>query len=198
LLAGGPKLGPAVLFWSYLAVIILAAFALGHLSVTPVKTWQWLLLGLGLTQVPALLAIIIVGWLLALGLREQQPMPQSWPAFNAVQIGIVILTLIALWALFTAVKAGLVGMPKMQISGNQSTARVLNWTQDYATGVLPQPWVLSLSVWIYRILMLVWSLWLALALLGWLKWGWHCITKDGGWRKIILPWPKKKPAGKVT
>ena len=197
LLAGGPSFGPAVLFWSYLVVIILAAFALGHVSVTPMKTWQWLLLGLGLTQVPAVLAVIIVGWLIVLGLRERQIMPQNGLAFNTIQIGIVILTLIALWSLFTAVKAGLVGMPKMQISGNQSTVRVLNWTQDHVIETLPRPWVFSLSVWIYRVLMLAWSLWLALALLGWLKWGWSCITKGGGWRKIILPWPKKKVAMEV-
>jgi hypothetical protein len=197
LLAGGPSLGPAVLFWSYLAVIVLAAFLLGRISITPMKTWQWLLLGLGLTQVPAVLATIIVGWLIVLGLRERQAMPQNGLAYNTIQIGIVILTLIALWSLFTAVKAGLVGMPEMQISGNQSTARVLNWTQDRVAETLPRPWVFSLSVWIYRILMLAWSLWLALTLLEWLKWGWGCITKGGGWRKIILPWPKRKPVMEV-
>jgi hypothetical protein len=197
LLAGGPSLGPAVLFWSYLVVIVLAAFALGRVSVTPMKTRQWLLLGLGLTQVPAVLAVIIVGWLIILGLRERQIMPQNGLAYNTIQIGIVIMTLIALWSLFTAVKAGLVGMPEMQISGNQSTYRVLNWTQDRVIETLPRPWVLSLSVWIYRILMLAWSLWLALTLLGWLKWGWGCITKGGGWRKLILPWPKRKPVMEV-
>ena len=69
LLASGPRLGPAVLFWSYLFVIILAGVALGQVTWTPLKTRHWLLLGLGLTQVYPIVAIMIVGWLLALGLR---------------------------------------------------------------------------------------------------------------------------------
>jgi len=48
LLTGGPCLGPAVLFWSYLFVIILAGVGLGRLSWTPLSTRHWLLLGLGL------------------------------------------------------------------------------------------------------------------------------------------------------
>jgi hypothetical protein len=35
----------------------------------------------------------------------------------------------------------------------------------------------------YRILMLLWSLWLAVSLLNWLKWGWTCFSGDGLWKK---------------
>ncbi|MBR9981644.1 MAG: hypothetical protein KFF50_11505, partial [Desulfatitalea sp.] len=66
------------------------------------------------------------------------------------------------------------------------SSALLHWTQDHMTGALPQPWVLSLPVWVYRLLMLAWSLWLALALLKWLKWGWQCIGHDGLWRKVTL------------
>jgi hypothetical protein len=144
-----------------------------------------------LTQVSAVTALIVVGWLIILGLRERLPMPRNWFFFNATQIALAFLTLAALIALFTAVKAGLIGMPEMQIAGNQSTHSVLNWNQDHIQGVLPQPWVFSLSVWIYRALMLAWSLWLALALLQWLKWGWRCINKDGAWRKVVIRWPRR-------
>jgi hypothetical protein len=41
-------------------------------------------------------------------------------------------------------------------------------------------------MWGYRLLMLAWSLWLALALLGWLKWGWCSLGKEGLWRKVVL------------
>ena len=37
---------------------------------------------------------------------------------------------------------------------------------------------------VYRAAMLAWALWLALALLRWLRWGWGCFTAGGGWR----PW----------
>jgi hypothetical protein len=81
------------------------------------------------------------------------------------------------------VKAGLLGYPDMQIAGNHSTNWTLNWTQDRIGDSLPRPWVLSLPLWYYWALMLVWSLWLAYALLGWLKWGWQSFAKDGIWKK---------------
>ncbi|MGD9010350.1 MAG: hypothetical protein PVG41_20665, partial [Desulfobacteraceae bacterium] len=75
LLTGGPRWGPAVLFWSYLAVVALAAFGLSRISITPLKGWQWLLLGLGLTQVPVVMSLFVVGWLLAMGLKGRQSAP---------------------------------------------------------------------------------------------------------------------------
>jgi hypothetical protein len=38
-------------------------------------------------------------------------------------------------------------------------------------------------MWLYRVLMLSWSLWLAFALLQWLRWGWSCYSRGGIWRK---------------
>ena len=35
-----------------------------------------------------------------------------------------------------------------------------------------------------RIAMLAWAVWLALALLKWLKWGWECFTNGGLWRDL--------------
>jgi hypothetical protein len=160
------------------------------LTITPLKTWQWILLGLGLTQIPAPAALIIVGWLLVLGLREKRTMPDHWLRFDCLQIGLAILTLVALIALFEAVQAGLIGAPEMQITGNGSTAWTLHWTQDRIGDTLPRPWVVSLPVWCYRGLMLIWSLWLAYTLLGWLKWGWNCFSKDGSWKKKPPRTPK--------
>lgn len=183
LLTGGPRWGPAVLFWSYLAVVALAAFGLGRVPITPLKGWQWLLLGLGLTQVPVVMSLFVVGWLLAIGLKERQSAPEHWLAFNVMQFGMIGLTLFALICLFAAIHAGLIGQPEMQIAGNRSTEAILNWTQDRVATLMPRPWVVSLPVWVYRCLMLAWSLWLALSLLAWLKWGWQCYAKDGLWRK---------------
>ncbi|RJQ68958.1 MAG: hypothetical protein C4519_22360 [Desulfobacteraceae bacterium] len=190
LMVGGPRWGPAVLFWSYLVAIVLAAFVLGRPALTPLKTWQWIVLGLGLTQIAAGMALLIVGWLLVLGIRERQVMPRHWLTFNTLQLGLVLWTALALVALFAAVKAGLLGQPDMQIAGNQSTHMVLHWTQDHITENMPQAWVFSLPVWVFRVLMLAWSLWLAWALLGWLKWGWRCINKEGLWRKRVRGGPE--------
>ncbi len=197
LLTGGPRWGPAVLMWSYLAVILLAAVALSRLPFIPLKTWQWVMLGLGLSQLPPIAPLVIAGWLVALGLRRKSPMPRSHLGFNGIQIALVLLTAAALTALFAAVENGLLGTPEMHITGNGSSAAAgrLNWTQDRVDGGLPRPWVVTLPLWCYRILLLTWSLWMALALLNWLKWGWQAMNKEGFWRKITIRWPKR---GKAT
>ncbi|MDY6790019.1 MAG: hypothetical protein SWH54_02005 [Thermodesulfobacteriota bacterium] len=186
LMTTGPRLGPAVLFWSYVAVIILAAFGLGKVTFTPIKTHQWLLLGVGLTQVHPLAAIMIVGWLLALGLRQNHPFGKSWFSFNATQLILVAWTVAALIGLYLSIQKGLLGIPNMQIAGNGSSDFWLHWTQDRIEGTTPQPQVLSLPLFVFRILMLLWALWLAHSLLKWLRWGWQCFSKGGLWKKVMI------------
>ena len=48
----GPGLGPAVLFWSFLLVLLAVSIALARTKYTPLSTVQWVLLALGLSQVP--------------------------------------------------------------------------------------------------------------------------------------------------
>ncbi len=184
LLTKGPTLGPAVRFWSYLVVILIAAGLLGRIHWTPLKTRHWLLLGLGLTQVPPWVAIIIVGWLLALGMRQRHAVSEGWFAFNLGQLLLVLWTLVALIGLYFAIQKGLLGIPDMQISGNGSSDFWLHWTQDRIKGFMPRPMVFSLPLFLFRILMLIWALWLAYSLLKWLRWGWRCFSEGGLWRKM--------------
>ena len=189
LLTGGPRLGPAVLFWSYLIVVVVVAVGLGKTVVTPLRTHHWLLLGLGLTQVPAVVALLVVGWLMAMGTRCRKA-PETALAFNGIQLLLVILTAAALAGLYTAIERGLLGIPDMQIAGNHSTRFQLNWTQDRIGGSMPAPWVVSLPQWIYHLLMLAWSLWLAFSLVSWLRWAWRCFSTGQLWKPV--KWRRKK------
>ncbi len=186
LLAGGPRLGPAVLFWSTLAVVVLVAAGLSRVPWTPLRFHHWLLLGIGLSQVPLWMAAVVVGWLLALGLRGHAEPPLRPVLFNLMQVGLVLLTVLALGYLFAAIQHGLLGQPEMQVAGNGSSAHDLRWYQDQAGEVLPRSWVLSLPLLVYRLLMLAWALWLAFALLRWLRWGWEAFSSHGAWRTVNL------------
>lgn len=190
LLANGPRLGPAVLFWGVLLLIGLLAAGLGRVNWTPLKTRHWLLLLTGLSQISSLGGLCVVGWLFALGWRERSGRQLGDEAFKALQCGLAMLTLLALASLFWAVQNGLLGLPDMQIAGNGSDAWNLNWYQDHSDTTLPRPWVISAPLWSYRLLMLLWALWLAYALLDWLRWGWSCFARDGLWRTS----PKKPPS----
>lgn len=191
LAVGGPSLGPAVLMWGVLLVLVLFAIGLGRLSLTPLKTHHWALLLLGLTQASMITLVIVIGWLLVLGWRFNRPITESRWGFNLLQVGLVILTLIALSSLFFAIQQGLLGQPDMQIVGNGSYQNYLHWYQDRTVELLPQAWVVSLPLFVYRAIMLLWALWLAFALLKWLSWGWQCFSRDGIWRHIGLKLPAK-------
>ena len=180
----GPRWGPAVLFWSYLIALVLMAIVLSRIPVTRLKTRHWLLLILGLTQIPIGMALIIAGWLVVLGLRDKGPMPGNRLAFNGIQIGLILWTLAAFVCLFESVRAGLIGQPQMHIVGNGSNSMTMNWTMDHINGLLPRARVFNLSVWVYRGLMLLWALWLALSLIQWLQWGWRCFSRDQVWMTL--------------
>ncbi|MFZ9853594.1 MAG: hypothetical protein ACO3I0_00655 [Limisphaerales bacterium] len=185
----GPLRGPAVRFWGILVCSLLAAIALGRLPQSPLRTWQWLLLGLGLTQVPLEAALVVIAWLFLLRWRGMAAFQQLGPwVYNLLQLVVVVMTASALGVLVYAVGEGLLGSPEMFILGNNSSRTVLQWYQDRSGGALPTTAVLSVSIWWYRLLMLFWALWLASALLSWLKWAWRNFSLGG----LSRPWRKAK------
>jgi len=191
LLVGGPSLGPAILFWGVLLVTLLLAVAMGYTSITPLNTLAWILLGIGLSQVPVGMGLIVVVWLFALGSREKMIKNVSNGVFNLIQIGIIALTILSFICLFIIIQQGLLGSPDMQVAGNGSSATIFNWYQDRNAAVLPQAWLLSVPILVYRLLMLAWALWLAFSLLAWIKWGWQQCSIGGLWKDVSAPLKNK-------
>jgi hypothetical protein len=181
LYARGPGWGPAVLFWGYLIVVLLSAGALGQLKYSPLKTHQWMLLGLGLTQIEAPVALLIVGWLFALAYREHH-WPEHPIVFNLTQIALALLTVIALVCLGYAVHSGLVVQPNMQVKGMDSTDQLLKWYADRTGGAFPEVTIWSAPLWVYKALMLLWALWLASRIIFVLRWGFASMRAGGGFR----------------
>ncbi len=182
LLMGGPALGPAVLFWGWLLVIAIAAAILGFSRLTPLKTHHWLLLGIGMSTANLFIPLIIVAWLLTLAKRGRLTRLPSPRAFKWMQLGLFALSLIALAVLLGTIPYGLLAAPDMHVLGNQSNAYSLHWYQDRTSGELPSAWVVSLPMWNYRLAMLLWSLWLAFAMLKWIRWGWQQLSHGGLWQ----------------
>ena len=178
----GPVLGPAVLFWSVLAALFLLSLALGRSKLTPLKTWQWFLLAIGLSQTSPTLILVVVAGLVGLSLRERLDVDLSRMRFNLMQLSLIGLALLSLMIIVGAVANGLLGRPDMQIAGNGSRSTVLKWFQDRSSQTLPQPEVISVPIWVYRILMLAWATWLAKSLLNWIQWGWQALSKGELWR----------------
>jgi hypothetical protein len=71
----------------------------------------------------------------------------------------------------------------MFITGNDSTQTALHWFQARTDGPLPHAQCISISIWWYRLFMLLWALWLALALIRWLQRGWKSFGSGGYFRR---------------
>lgn len=178
---GGPTLGPAVLLWGVILALLIVAFVLGKVKGSPLKTQDWLLLGIGVSTTSVMILLPIVLWIFALRYREYRgDALEGWKR-NVTQVGLVILTFIALGTIIGAVSSGLLGNPDMMIAGNSSYGNYLNWYSDRIAGVVPEPTVFSVSIWYYRVLMLLWSIWVAFALIRWLKWAWAVFSQGEMW-----------------
>jgi hypothetical protein len=177
----GPRLGPAVLFWSFVIMLLIAAAVLGRLRWSPMRGHQWFLLGLGLSPIEVPAAMLVVGWFLALAWRRDHTEVPGW-WYDLRQLLLIGWTVVACICLAEAIRQGLLGQPDMQIEGNGSYGSTLKWFQDRVDGVMARPWVLSVSIWWYRGLMLAWALWLAWSLIRWVPWAWHSFGAGGLWR----------------
>jgi len=182
----GPRWGPVVTVWQYILLLFLVAFLLARFAPTPLTGVDWFLLGLGLTQVPPQASAVLVLWLVALSFRGRAR-PDEWWKHALAQMSLVGLTLGAFGVLYAGVYQGLVMRPDLGVSGAGSWGNTLSWFVDTSGGELPRPGVLWLPIWVWRVAMLLWALWLASRLLRWVKWGWEQARVGGLWSWPPLP-----------
>ena len=127
--------------------------------------------------------LVMITWFYSLHYREKWVANLQGSYYELVQIYFILLTLGMLATLLIAVSTGLLGQPNMGIVGNGSSYNILNWYQDHSTEMLPQAYVISLPLLCFQLFMLGWSIWLALSLMRWLKWGWERFSVLGLWKK---------------
>ena len=150
---GGPRLGPAVLFWSAIIVMILVGVALARSPWTPLRAHHWILLGVGLVQTSVQAAAVVAGLFLVFGWRRSRPpMWKAW-RYDLSQLALAIWTVAAITILARGVGHGLLGYPEMMIAGNGSSSwssgTLLAWFTDRVSGPLPSPWVVSVPLLVY-------------------------------------------------
>jgi hypothetical protein len=182
----GPAWGPAVLFWPYLVFLLAVALGLGRIPTSPLTSTQWILLGLGLSVLPALAALVVAAFVFVLALRGRRQPQNAW-AFNLLQLLVAGWALVSLSLLYVAIHQGLLFRPDMQVAGGGSTDILLRWYADRVTGDTPAAGVLSLPLWLYRVAMLLWALWLAASLVRGVGPAWRAFTEGGLWRPIPRP-----------
>jgi hypothetical protein len=183
----GPPVGPAVLYWGELIVMIALAYGLTRTRRTRLNLRDWLLLGLGFSTFSWIALLVVVAWLFAFDWRARGSLPPVRWQFNLLQVVLALLTLVALICLVSAIPQGLLGQPDMHVTGNGSYTQSLHWFTDRTADTLPQASAISLPLWVYKVLMLAWALWLANALIGWLRDAFSAWLRDGYWRARVKP-----------
>lgn len=202
----GPAIGPAMLFWGVLCVIVLISLGLPLLArktglSIPLGMSAWLLLGIGLSTVNSYGALFIAAMFFLLAARQHYINPQHMSAnwFNALQCFIVFWVLIASINLISAIPLGLLSSPEMKVVGNDSYSHLYRYYQDMvSSNDFPQVCVISVPILAYRIVMLLWSLWLATRLIHWASWGWACFKHNGLWRSQPKPVKNRANAASQT
>jgi len=183
LFVSGPSWGPAILFWGTLLAMILLSVGLSRVPHSPLRATQWVLLTVGLTQVDTMAQLVIAGWFFVLAYRARRPIQGPW-MHNLGQLILVGWTFTTLGCLYWALHSGLLFPPNMQVASSGFGDSQLNWYVDRVSGALPTAHVVSVSIWVWRVAMLAWALWLAWSLLNWLPWAWRSFTTGGGWKPM--------------
>ena len=192
--AKGPLLGPAILYWGELLAFVLIALLVARVKFSPLSTVQWLILGLGLSLNNWGVLVLIALWFSSITASQYRPKGIQRGLFNLSQLFLYAFSAVAIISLIAVVPISLLSSPSMGIKGYQSYGNTLTWFADKADGQLPTVTILSISVWFYKAIMLVWVIWLSTSILSWIKWAWETIGIHDYWQS--LP-PKKNKAEKT-
>ncbi len=190
--ASGIGKGPVVLYWWSLLVFAALAWGLARVRTSPLKFHQWLILGAGLGVFSWYAFAVVAVWLLISGhLREGDgDFVQRLPVLS--QWLLLSLTFFATLVLIGALAYGLLAEPDMAIEGNGSSAHQLRWFVDQGVaGALPQVAALTVPMWLFKALTLLWAVWLSASLLSWVL-GILKSFDASRW------WPPNKPAKKTA
>lgn len=188
---GGPGEGPGILWWGMVAAMAIVSWILSRVPGQPLRFVDWFLLFLGTSTVFRFGGLPFVAWVGVMLWRGRFDPTSVKPwQFRALQTGIAGLAAVAFLVLLAMVPVGLLGRPEMLVEGPFGDR---TWFVDRSGGELPRPWLFALPRWLWKALLLAWSLWMVRALLSWAKWGWSAFARNGAWRSDAKSEPPPSP-----
>jgi hypothetical protein len=173
----GALMAPAVLIWGVMLFIILFGFLANRFLGSPPTFTEWILLGVGVAMVSPTALIPILFWAGILKFKVYKGETLQGLRKNIVQSGIVIFTIFSIAAILFSIFFGLLSTPDMMIKGNGSSSYYLIWYKDYIDERIFQPTLFTLSIWYYKVLMLIWSIWVSFVLISWIENAWTVFSK---------------------
>jgi len=183
---GGSADGPIVWLWPWFGALALLAVVLGRVPGVPLRSWKWLVLGLGFSAglIPLVAAwFLLVAWRPALVRRVT-----SDHGYNALQFGFVLLTAAVVMVTLATGKALLTSPVWTLVDNWSADDGLLRWYADRTVDATPSAWVVSVPASLWRALWTLWALWVAWQSIGWGRWAWRALG-EGGWLRTPPPPP---------
>jgi TonB family protein len=181
---GGSADGPIVWLWPWFGALVLLAVVLGRAPGVPLKSWKWLVLGLGFGAgfIP-----LIAAWFLLVASRPTLVRRVSSDhGYNALQFGFALLTAAVLMVTLATGQALLTSPVWTLVDNWSADDGLLRWYADRVEDATPSAWVVSVPASLWRALWVLWALWVAWQSIGWGRWAWRAIG-EGGWLRISPP-----------
>ena len=189
---GGPGMGPGILSWALLLVVLAVAAALTRIPDFPLRPVDAVLLSFGVTLANLQVAALVAVWFVAIWVRNKRPPPvENHATYFVAQVLFAGLSVLAVLAIVVTVPMALLGQPQMEVFGVDSSPHSFAWFNDATNGSFPTPLVVSLPLWMYHVLMIGWGFWLAFALVRWVRVAWSAMSKPA-------LWPRKHGSDLVT
>lgn len=187
---GGANLRASILLWGILIACVLFAYPISKGIKSPLGWAGWSLLLVGLSQSGLWGLFFVVIWFGTIHFRHFANLDNIKRFnFNAIQVLLVILTIVVTSTAIGTVAQGLLNNPHLFLEGQGTYENMLSWYSEQADQF--NPWLLSLPMWVYRVLMFSWSIWFAFNIMNWLKWAWEGFSRGGVWMaappKVVLP-----------
>jgi len=186
---GGSAAGPIVWLWAWFAALALLAMVLGRAPGVPLRPWKWLVLGLGFGAglIPLIATwFLLVAWRPALVRRVT-----SDHAYNALQVGLALLTVSVLIVILATGKELLTSPVWTHVDNWNDDGGLLSWYADRVADATPDAWIVSVPASLWRALWVLWALWVVWQSIGWGRWARRTIG-EGGWLRIS-PLPAEYP-----
>jgi hypothetical protein len=190
-LGGDATLVTVLLFWGGVLLSLILAFAATRLGLTPLTLRDSLLLFIGFATMSVWVPVLWVAALAIAGAAGRATAPSVGGLAKLLQASRLVFIAGALIGLCSSVPMALLSAPDMHLVNTADDWQMgLRW---FADGVTQSPavWAFSLPQWSYKLVMLLWALWLASAILRWLPWCWQQLTVQGFWPqsapKVLTP-----------
>lgn len=193
---GGANLRASILLWGILIACVLFAYPISKAIKSPLGWIGWSLLLVGLSQSGLWGLFLVVIWFGLIHFKQFGNLDNVKRFnFNAIQVLLVILTIAVASSAISTVAKGLLNYPNLFLEGEGTYINKISWYSQQVDQF--SPWLLSLPMWVYRVLMFSWSIWFAFNIMKWLKWAWEGFSRGGVWiaskqvEKVIQEDPSK-------